>query len=589
MSDCLQNEDSIVSDLSLSNSDALTGILDSGNNVNSEIFIEETMVSSVSDGYSTDSNLGDDGSLYSELGSGSGGGVKYTGQETDSIIVTVDNNVYTISASLKPIKFDSVADFPLVGSEKLIYIDFSNKVLYGWDSKKEVYYKLVADVKIPTKLSEFTNDTGFITNTVNNLVEYYKKTETYTQTEIDSKISSIPKFAIKVVAELPTTDISETTVYLVASEGDNQNLYVEYIYVGGTWEKLGEQTLDLSNYPNIDQMNTTISNALANYVPNTRKINGKVLSSDIDLTADDVGALSSDTPLFSGDYNDLSNKPTIPEVNQEAIAFAESERQKSKNLFDFLKYVEVNGSPIFLDNGIKGIVDANTSSRFMAYNLYLEEGTYTISVNCKFTTTETGHYPTIGLKLDGNTDNIIRCSSSYGVDTRYSAEFTVNTAQTIQIVLYMSNSSAKMLIGDIAEFTDILLTTDGSTNYQPYYGEIVHKKDLEDVNFSSEHPIGSYHICKTGSEDPASKFGGNWTQIASNVVLPLGNYAPVGTTDSSVALSSVLSGSAISWTGNVSSSYNVLVKTSGKNTYAFTDLTKANKAISGVDVWLRES
>lgn len=165
MSDCLQNEDSIVSDLSLSSSDTLTGILDSGNNVNSEISIEETMVSSVSDGDSTDSNLGDDGSLYSELSSGGSGGIKYTGQETDSIVVNVDNNVYTISASLKPIKFDSVADFPLVGSEKLIYVDFSNKVLYGWDSIKGVYYKLVADVKIPTKLSEFTNDAGFITNT----------------------------------------------------------------------------------------------------------------------------------------------------------------------------------------------------------------------------------------------------------------------------------------------------------------------------------------------------------------------------------------------------------------------------------------
>ena len=200
MSDCLQNEDSIVSDLSSSNADTLTGTLDSGNNVNSEISIVDAMVSSISDGDSTDSNLGDNGSLYSELGSGSGGGVKYTGQETDNIVITVDNNVYTISASLRPIRFDSVTDFPQVGSERLIYIDFSNKTLYGWDSTKSVYYKLVAD----------------------------------------------------------------------------------------------------------------ISSALANYVPNTRKINGKVLNSDVDLTADDVGALSIDTKLFSGDYNDLRNKPTIP-------------------------------------------------------------------------------------------------------------------------------------------------------------------------------------------------------------------------------------------------------------------------------------
>ena len=295
MSDCLQNEDSIVSDLSSSNADSLTGTLDSGDNINSDISIGDAMVSSISDGDSTDSNLGDDGSLYSELSSGGVGGAKYTGQETDNIEIIVDNNVYTISANLKPIKFNSISDFPLVGSEKLIYVDFSNKTLYGWDSAKGVYYKLVADVKVPTKLSEFTNDAGFITNTVNNLVEYYKKTETYTQEEIDSKISAIPKFAIKVVAELPTTDISETTVYLVASGSDNQNLYIEYIYVNGVWEKLGEQTLDLSNVVN--------------------SINGK--TGEVQLTAEDVGALSSDTPLFSGNYNDLSNKPTIPTNNNQ--------------------------------------------------------------------------------------------------------------------------------------------------------------------------------------------------------------------------------------------------------------------------------
>ncbi len=243
MSDCLQNEDSIVSDLSSSNADSLTGTLDSGDNIDSDISIGDAMVSSISDGDSTDSNLGDDGSLYSELVIGGGGGVKYTGQETDNIVITVDNNVYTISASLRPIKFDSVDDFPQAGSEKLIYVDFSNKTLYGWDSTKGVYYKLVADVKVPTKLSEFTNDAGFITNTVNDLVEYYKKTETYSQAEIDSRISAIPKFDIKVVAELPTTNISESTVYLVPSDGKDQNIYVEYIYVDNKWEKLGEQSL----------------------------------------------------------------------------------------------------------------------------------------------------------------------------------------------------------------------------------------------------------------------------------------------------------------------------------------------------------
>ncbi len=49
-------------------------------------------------------------------------------------------------------------------------------------------------------------------------------------------------------------------------------------------------------------------------VPTTRTVNGKALSGNISLSASDVGALPSTTTLFSGNYNDLTNKPTIPSV-----------------------------------------------------------------------------------------------------------------------------------------------------------------------------------------------------------------------------------------------------------------------------------
>ena len=68
--------------------------------------------------------------------------------------------------------------------------------------------------EIPENTSDLTNDSGFITNLVNDLVNYYKKTETYTQTEVDALISAIVTLDIKVVATLPTTDISRTRMSL---------------------------------------------------------------------------------------------------------------------------------------------------------------------------------------------------------------------------------------------------------------------------------------------------------------------------------------------------------------------------------------
>lgn len=84
----------------------------------------------------------------------------------------------------------------------------------------------------------------------------------YTKEEVDNMISVIPKFAIAVVNELPIEDISTTTVYLLPNNsGETSNLYDEYIYTT-QWEKLGTQTVDLSNYPTNEEMQAAIDEAI---------------------------------------------------------------------------------------------------------------------------------------------------------------------------------------------------------------------------------------------------------------------------------------------------------------------------------------
>lgn len=69
------------------------------------------------------------------------------------------------------------------------------------DSNKAV------NITIPTKVGDLTNDSGFITKAVNDLTNYYKKSETYTKTEVDNLVDVIPKFSIAVVNALPTESI----------------------------------------------------------------------------------------------------------------------------------------------------------------------------------------------------------------------------------------------------------------------------------------------------------------------------------------------------------------------------------------------
>lgn len=97
-----------------------------------------------------------------------------------------------------------------------------------------------AGTKIPAKTSDLSNDSGFINKSVADLVNYYTKTQT------EDLISQIPKFRISVVQQLPTVG-EELVLYLVpfaTAEGQ----YLEYIWVGGRFEVVGSQKVDLTGY-----------------------------------------------------------------------------------------------------------------------------------------------------------------------------------------------------------------------------------------------------------------------------------------------------------------------------------------------------
>lgn len=96
--------------------------------------------------------------------------------------------------------------------------------------------------ELPTNVSDLNNDIEFVTKNTDGLENYYKKEETYSKDEVNSLISLIPKFQIKVVQNLPTKNISTTTLYLVKTNESGTDIFTEYIYVDNKWEKLGNQS-----------------------------------------------------------------------------------------------------------------------------------------------------------------------------------------------------------------------------------------------------------------------------------------------------------------------------------------------------------
>lgn len=101
--------------------------------------------------------------------------------------------------------------------------------------------------RIPTETSDLTNNSGFITKAVNDLTNYYLKSETYTKEEVQSLISALNSVSLKKVDSLPESGDSNV-IYLVPKSGSGNDIYDEYIYIDGKPEHIGSTQVDLSNY-----------------------------------------------------------------------------------------------------------------------------------------------------------------------------------------------------------------------------------------------------------------------------------------------------------------------------------------------------
>ena len=104
-------------------------------------------------------------------------------------------------------------------------------------------------------------------------------------------LGSLDTQIVLVVNHLPTTDIKTNKIYLIRkNETGIDNTYIEYVYINGSWEKLGEYipSVDLSNCVKTDE--SSIINADVT-------VNGKLSSTDANIVID-----SGKLELHEGSY-----------------------------------------------------------------------------------------------------------------------------------------------------------------------------------------------------------------------------------------------------------------------------------------------
>ena len=199
----------------------------------------------------------------------------------------------------------------------------------------------IVDISIPTKTSQLTNDSGYITNTVDNLTNYYKKSETYTQNAIDEMFreqeheilttTSLTHYYKKtetynqtevnnlLANKANTSDIPTKTSQLTNDGSDGTTPFISEIPIASSTQlggiKVGNNlSIEADGTLNASEGGVKSYNDLTDKpVLNTNVSTSQPVSEGETITGEIVLHKISKT----GSYNDLLDKPTIPEPSNE--------------------------------------------------------------------------------------------------------------------------------------------------------------------------------------------------------------------------------------------------------------------------------
>ena len=164
------------------------------------------------------------------------------------------------------------------------------------------------DVAVPTTTSSLTNDSGYITNEVNDLVNYYDKDETDTLVATEAETRDAADLDLQ--GQIDAISSASDVVDVVGTYAELQAYDTSKLSDNDIVKVLTDETHDdaISYYRWNDTTNTftyigsqgpfyTKSETDATFVPQTRTINGKGLNSDVVITAADVNALPASTVI----------------------------------------------------------------------------------------------------------------------------------------------------------------------------------------------------------------------------------------------------------------------------------------------------
>lgn len=425
----------------------------------------------------------------------------------DNLVITEDGVLSSIGGSTGTSDYNALSNKPALNTDNSVALEvnaqeeISGTVSLHKVSKTGNYNDLLNKPNIPSKTSDLTNDSGYITNTVDNLTNYYKKTETYNQTEVNNLLTN----------KANTSDIPTKTSQLTNDGSNGTNPFISEIPIASGTQlggiKVGNNlSIEVDGTLNASEGGVKSYNDLTDKpILNTNVSTSQPVSEGETITGEIVLHKISKT----GSYNDLLNKPTIPEPSNEVEISQTQPTDTGVELWVDLsenpsgggqktyKY-KMSGSPM---NEVPpgGIITLPCNYKVGAnvLDVYFNGELLVLSSDAAGSN---GHYLEVG---DTNSiSNEIQLTSDWGTSTDYYLAIVVR--------------------GEYASPT--ITFTVGTTQYQAGKGMTFNEYTSSSYNVDGFYVYGANHYVYTGDGKTFYSPGGTTLVVGSDTIISGGNY-----------------------------------------------------------------
>lgn len=356
---------------------------------------------------------------------------------------------------------------------------------------------------IPTKLAELSQDSLHQTVTASEKSKWNSILETLDNIILTETDPTVPDWAkqktkpyydyaeIINTPAIPTkySDLQADIAYLKVAPVTTVNNKQGDIIIYGTDIKLAEN--NTSNITNTITGHKEQIETIKSYIPKTASTTNML--ADIQYVKTQIASLVGSAPDTLDTLEEVAkaieeNETVVDALNaaigtkvnkadiEPTIQFAETERQKSKNLFDYTKIKSLNYGITQAD----GIFTINTQFYYPSidYDIKLNQGeTYTFSLNIDSYSNSDGsgvNSEIVLFNANGDTDT----KGVGGVSTigRYLMTFTPEfDVVRVEIRPIRKGNNTSTLTGTVS---NLMICTGEDRDYQPYNGPIVHEKQL---------------------------------------------------------------------------------------------------------------